>query len=158
MGTISCSQNIKATPAQIWAIISDVTRLPDWAYTEGRIPYPVEGKFGSDQTEGVGTIWIGVSADGQKAIQKITAWEPPSQLTYELEEVENAPAEIDQTNTLRLEPTSEGTKVTWEVHWELKGGFSLTNLITRFTANGAFEEMMVGSLENLQRLAEQEAD
>jgi hypothetical protein len=133
---VTYSQEIEATPDKIWGILADPTRLPDWAYTEGRFPYPVEGKYGSEQTEGVGTIWIGIAADGQVATQKITAWETASQLTYELQETENAPLQMAQTNSFSLEPVS---------------------LLVRFTANGAFEEMMTGSLDNLKTLVEEEA-
>ena len=76
-----------------------LARLPEWAYQDGRFPYPVEGKYGSDQKEGVGTIWIGVSGDGQEATQKITAWEPPKTLSYELQEMENAALQMAQSNT-----------------------------------------------------------
>ena len=40
MGRVSYSETIKASPEQVWAILADVTRLPDWAYTEGRFPLP----------------------------------------------------------------------------------------------------------------------
>ncbi len=156
MGHVTYSDTIKATPEQIWAVLSDVTRLPDWAYTEGRFPYPVEGKYGGDQTEGAGTIWIGVSADGQTATQKITDWQTNSRLTYELQETENAPTQMAQSNTFKLEANGEETQVTWLVDWELTGGFSFSSLLIRFTANGAFEEMMAGSLDNLKHLLAQE--
>jgi uncharacterized protein YndB with AHSA1/START domain len=144
-------------PDQVWAVLTDVVRLPDWAYKEGRFPYPVEGRYGSDQKEGPGTIWIGVSADGQIATQKLVDWEPAKKLAYELQETENAPLQMAQTNTFTLEPVGDHTKVTWTVDWELTGGFSLSALLMRFTANGAFEEMMAGSLENLKQLVEKEA-
>ena len=153
---VTYSQHIAATPEQVWAILAAVTRLPDWAYKEGRFPYPVEGKYGSDQQEGPGAIWIGLSADGQVATQKITAWEPAKHLSYELQETENAPLQMAQANTFNLEATGDGTKVTWVVDWALTGGFSLSKLLVRFTAGGAFEEMMAGSLEILKRLVEQE--
>jgi len=80
MGQISHSKQIEASPEQVWAVLTDVTRLPEWAYKEGRFPYPVEGRYGSDQHEGPGAIWIGVAADGQIATQKITVWEPPKKI------------------------------------------------------------------------------
>ena len=154
MGHISYSEQIEATPEQVWAVISNATRLPEWAYKDGRFPYPVEGKYGSDQTEGVGAIWIGVSADGQEATQRLTAWEPPKTLSYELQAMENAALQMAQSNTFDLEPVDNGTKITWSVDWELTGGFSLSTLLVRFTGNGAFEEMIAGSLENLKALIE----
>lgn len=157
MRYVSYSEKIEATPEQVWAILADVSRLPEWAYTEGRFPYPVEGKYGSDQQQGVGTIWIGLSADGQTAKQQITVWEPPHKLVYELQEMENAPLQMTQTNTFELEPAGDQTQVTWSVAWELSGGFSLSSLLLRFTGNGAFEEMIAGSLQNLKQLAEKEA-
>jgi uncharacterized protein YndB with AHSA1/START domain len=158
MGHVQYSEQIKATPEKIWAVIADVVRLPEWAYKKGRFPYPVEGKYGSDQKEGVGVIWIGVATDGQVARQTITAWEPPRKLVYELQEMEHAPLQMSQTNTLDLEPVGEMTKVTWSVDWKLTSGFSLNSLLIWFTGNGAFEEMIAGSLENLKELIEKEAN
>jgi uncharacterized protein YndB with AHSA1/START domain len=158
MGHISYSQEIKATPTQIWAILSDVTRLPDWSYKDGRYPYPVEGRYGSDQREGAGVIWIGVATDGQVAAQKITTWEPGRKLVYELQATEHAPLKMFQKNMLELEPvSSDTTRVTWSADWKLTGGFSLNSLLIWFTGNSAFEEMIAGSLENLKALVEKEA-
>jgi uncharacterized protein YndB with AHSA1/START domain len=157
MGHVSCSEEIKATPEQVWGVVTDATRLPEWAYKEGRFPYPVEGKYGSEQREGLGTLWVGVSADGQMATQKIIEWEPPRKFAYELQEMANAPLQMAQMNTFELEPAGEMTRVTWSVDWQLTGGFSLSSLLIRFSGNGAFEEMMAGSLENLKKLVEQEA-
>src|SRR5262245_19779254 len=117
MGHVSCTEEIKATPEQVWVVVTDATRLPEWAYKEGRFPYPVEGRYGSEQREGLGTLWVGVSADGQMATQKIVVWEPPRQFAYELQEMANAPLQMAQMNTFELEPAGEVTKVTWRVDW-----------------------------------------
>jgi uncharacterized protein YndB with AHSA1/START domain len=156
MSRVSYFEEVKATPEQVWQVLSDVTRLPDWTYTEGRFPYPVEGKYGGEQKEGPGAIWIGVSSDGQTATQKITMWEPDKKLGYELQEMENAPLQMTQTNTFDLEAIGDHTKVTWTLDWELTGGFSLSKLLIRLTGSGAFEEMIAGSLENLKQLVEEE--
>jgi len=156
MGKVSYAEEIKATPEQVWAVLTDVTRLPDWAFTEGRFPYPVEGRYGSEQREGPGTIWIGVSGDGQTATQKITVWEPPRKLVYELQQMENAALQMAQSNTFNLESLGDGTKIIWTVDWKLIGGWSLNALLIRLTGNGVFEEMIAGSLENLKRIVEAE--
>jgi len=154
---VSYSEEIKATPEQVWAVLTDVTRMPEWAFTEGRYPYPVEGRYGSEQREGPGTLWVGVSADGQTATQKITLWEPPYKLTYELQQMENASLQMAQTNMFELEPSNAGTRVVWTVDWKLIGGWSLNAILIRLTGNGVFEEMIAGSLENLKRVVEGEA-
>ena len=156
MGQVSHSEQIEASPEQVWAALTNVTRLPDWAYKEGRFPYPVEGRYGSEQHEGPGAIWIGVAADGQVATQQITLWEPPKKLGYELVAMEHAPLPMSQSNTFELEPVEQATKITWTVTWELTAGFSLGKLLLRFSASNAFAEMIAGSLENLKALVETE--
>jgi uncharacterized protein YndB with AHSA1/START domain len=156
MGHVTYTEQIEATPEQIWPILTDISRLPDWAYRDGRYPYPVEGKYGSEQREGAGTLWVGVSADGQTATQKITRWEPPTRLVYELQALENAPLEMTQVNTFELSPAGPNTNVTWSIDWSVKGGFSLNALLIRFTGDGNFEEMIAGSLQNLKQLVESE--
>jgi uncharacterized protein YndB with AHSA1/START domain len=157
MGHVSYTEEINATPEQVWAVLTDASRIPEWAYKEGRFPYPVEGKYGTEQREGPGTLWVSNSVDGQTATQKIMVWEPPQKLVYELQEMANAPLQMAQTNTFTLEPVDAKTRVTWEVDWQLTGGFSLNSLLIRFSGNGAFEEMMAGSLENLRQVVEQAA-
>ena len=158
MGNVTYTEEIEAAPEHVWNILTDVTRLPDWAYAEGRYPHPVEGKYGSEQTEGVGTLWIGIAADGQAATQKVTVWDPPKKLAYELLETENAALEMSQANTFEIESIGENKcRVTWNVEWAITSGFSLNSLMVRFGGNGAFEEMMAGSLEKLKALAENEA-
>ena len=66
-------------------------------------------------------------------------------------------AETVPERAFTLELVEEGTQLTWEVDWQLTSGFSLSSLLIRFSGNGAFEEMMEGSLENLKDLVEQEA-
>ncbi|MEW5960950.1 MAG: SRPBCC family protein [Chloroflexota bacterium] len=156
MGRVSCSEFIKAGPAQVWAVLTDVPRLPAWAYREGRFPHLVEAKYGGEQKESVGATWIGVSVDGQTATQKITAWEPARKLAYELQAMEHAALQASQTNTFELQAEGDGTQLTWNVDWQLPRGFSLAALLMRFTANRAFEEMMAGSLGNLKQLIETE--
>jgi uncharacterized protein YndB with AHSA1/START domain len=156
MPQVSHSQTIQASPDQVWAILADVTRLPDWAYTAGRFPHLVEGRYGSEQTTGAGTLWVGLSVDGQTATQQITTWEPAQTLAYTLQATENAPLQISQTNCLTLEPAGDQTHLTWQVDWALTGGFSLGSLLLRFSGNRAFEEMMVGSLEKLKQVVEKE--
>ncbi|NJN94049.1 MAG: hypothetical protein HC875_08110, partial [Anaerolineales bacterium] len=51
---VSYAEEIKATPEQVWTVLTNVTRMPEWAFTEGRYPYPVEGRYGSEQHQGPG--------------------------------------------------------------------------------------------------------
>ena len=41
MGQVTCTETIQAGPDQVWAVLADVTRLPQWAYSEGRFPATV---------------------------------------------------------------------------------------------------------------------
>lgn len=154
MQQITHAQDINATPKQIWAVLVDVTRLPDWAYQNGRVPYPVEGRYGTEQTEGVGTVWVGVTQNGGLATQKVTAWEPYHTLAFELQPSEEAALPLSQINLLQLESLGDKTRVTWRLDWEVETGFSLTSVMLMFAGNSIFEEMIAGSLANLKQLIE----
>ncbi len=154
MGQVTYSETINASPEQVWAVLADVTRLPDWAYKERGQNYPIKGSYGSEQRSGVGTIWVGTSADGQTAIQKVTGWDPPARLSFELQAMENSVQPMSQVSTFELQESNGATVVTWTVDWQLTGGFSLSKILIWFTGNGTFEEMMAGSLENLKRMFE----
>jgi uncharacterized protein YndB with AHSA1/START domain len=149
---VTYSETINASPEQVWAVLSDVTRLPDWAYKERGQNYPLEGKYGGEQHSGVGTLWVGTSADGQTATQKVTVWEPPTRLVLELQTIENSVQPMSQVSTFELEEANGATVVTWTVDWQLTGGFSLSKILIWFTGGGTFEEMMAGSLENLKQM------
>ncbi len=99
---ISASVDVAAPPARVWAVVSDVARMPEWS-PELRRLYPVGGR-----EPRVGMRMIGVNRRGY------VLW--PTTSTVVRLEPERAVAwrtrQSGATWTYELEPTSTGTRLT----------------------------------------------
>lgn len=99
---ISASVDVAAPPERVWAVVSDVTRMPEWS-PELRRLYPVGGR-----EPRVGMRLIGVNRRGY------ALW--PTTSTVVRLEPERAVAwktrQSGATWTYELEPTAVGTRLT----------------------------------------------
>jgi uncharacterized protein YndB with AHSA1/START domain len=99
---ISASVDVAAPPDRVWAVVSDVTRMPEWS-PELRRLYPVGGR-----EPRVGMRLIGVNRRGY------ALW--PTTSTVVRLEPERAVAwktrQSGATWTYELEPTAAGTRLT----------------------------------------------
>jgi len=99
---ISATVDIAASPADVWAVVSDVTRMPEWS-PELRRLYAVGGR-----TPRVGMTLIGINR------RKWVAWPTTSTVTrLEPEQVVAwRTRESGATWTYELAPTADGTRLT----------------------------------------------
>lgn len=100
---ISASVDVAAPPERVWAVVSEVTRMPEWS-PELRRLYPVGGR----REPRVGMRMIGINRRGR------AIW--PTTSTVVRLEPERAVAwkthQSGATWTYELEPTSTGTRLT----------------------------------------------
>jgi hemerythrin-like domain-containing protein len=99
--------DVEATPEQVWAVLSDVRRVPAWSHECRQVTWL------DDVTEGrVGARFKGTNRSGFARWQRpctITGWEPGRRLTFET----RGPLGMDATEwTFELEPHGTGTRLT----------------------------------------------
>ena len=149
-GELSASVTINAAPEQVWAALSDVTRMPSWS------PQVRKTIIRGGGSPGVGTKFVNINRDGWKhwpTSARIVRCDPYTQFAFR----------VDQNRTVwsfTLEEAGGGTRVTQRR--ETPEGISqVSNVMVNVGLGGQkpFTEMMRRGMEQtLQRLkAELEA-
>ena len=127
---VEAEQTARATPEVLWALISDVTRYPEWG------PWSAAGyrQPGDTAPRGPGAVqWLRSARRAYlryvTSIEKILVVEEPRRLAYTVIggiPVRNYHAEITLT------PTAAGTHVRWAATWDatLAGRFVQRGLRT----------------------------
>lgn len=107
---------INATPEQVWRVLADLSRLPQWLTREGPFPYVVK----TERLISAGEMWQADAIDGQKAEYTVSVWDEPQQLGYELTGVEDSvPLNVEQRHQFDLDIDEGGTLVSWRIDWQL---------------------------------------
>lgn len=137
-----------ATPEQVWAIVSDVTRTGEWSHECHTVRW-LDGATG-----GVGARFVGANRNGRFRWSRpctVTVWEPERLLTFQT----RGPRGINDCSewTLLLEPVEGGTRITQTFR-----GISLPLWVDRliwatFPAHRDRNEALRGDLERLAVLA-----
>ncbi len=99
---ISASVDIAADPERVWAVVSDVTRMPEWS-PELRRLYPIGGR-----RVRVGLTMVGINRRGPVAwptTSKVVRLEPQRAVAWRTRE-------SGATWTYELQPTGSGTRLT----------------------------------------------
>ncbi len=146
MTHISRSTSIARPPDAVFALMTDVDRLPAWAATV------VETRDLSHPTLEVGCTFrqtfrvLGHELDSE---WRVTEFDPPRRVTYEASSAEGGRLEMVQT----VRPLEQGSEVTLEIDYELPGGI-LGRIADRVIAERQNEHDAERSLEALKRIAE----
>lgn len=93
--------DLDASPQQVWHVLSDFGALCTWA------PNVDDSGLTGDQTEGVGTTRR-VRAGRVTVTERVTHWEPPRRLSYE---IEGLPMVKSGSNTWTVEQNGSGSRV-----------------------------------------------
>ena len=102
MTTVERSRLVDAAPTEVWKVLSEFGTISSWA------PNVEHSCFLTEGASNVGTtrrVQVGRSA----LIETVVEWEEPHTLSYSLKGL--PPVIRSVTNTWRLEPTEDGTKV-----------------------------------------------
>lgn len=141
---ISASVDIRATPEQVWALVGDPTRMPEWSPQCRRMIVLGRGPVG------VGTRTVNLNRRGPlwwPTRAKIVRYDPPRALAFAI-------AENRTVWSYELEPTAEGTRLT-ESRRTPHGVSAVSNLLTRTVLGGTerFEaELEEGIGQTLDRI------
>lgn len=144
------SEEIAASPEQVWAWIATPEKLPQWLTREGPFIHTIRvvGEM-AEQAR-----WQFTAADGQQTAWRVTTYEPGQQLRLEQETSASLP--VLQWHTLSLDVIEGGTLFSWDVDWEMMLEGRLARMITSWGLGDALEEMMAVSAYNLRNLIESE--
>ena len=94
---------VNATPAEVWAVLTDNERWPEW------FPAAKECRTTSAEAQGVGsTRWI--HFDLFKVNERFVAWEPPRRWAFTILDA-NLPGLVSVVEQALIEPAGDGKTV-----------------------------------------------
>lgn len=146
---IQASIEIDATPDEVWALVSDLTRMPEWS------PQCRKSIVRGKGPVGVGTTTINLNRRGAlvwPTRSKVTEFVPGKRFAFRI--VENG-----TVWSYDLEPTATGTRVTESRHAP-HGVSAVSNTLTKYVLGGTesfeveLEEGMRQTLERIKATAE----
>tara|TARA_B110000014_G_scaffold149674_1_gene104362 strand:- start:86 stop:535 length:450 start_codon:yes stop_codon:yes gene_type:complete len=142
--TVERSRLVEAAPTEVWKVLSKFETISSWA------PNVEHSCFLAEETSGVGTtrrVQVGRSA----LIETVVEWEEPRTLSYSLKGL--PPVIRSVTNTWRLEPTEDGTKVrlTTDIDAGPRPPQKLIARIVGRRLGAASDEMLSGLVAHLGR-------
>ncbi|HVP27682.1 MAG TPA: SRPBCC family protein [Myxococcota bacterium] len=140
MQEIEVERRIGASPARVWSILSDHEGMRSWM----PVREVVRRRPGAPDPNGVGAVRT-IRGMGLVIEERITEFEPPARLVYEL--TEGAPIR-DHRGEVTLAPEDGGTRVRWRVRFRpaVPGTGGLLAFVLR--------RGLAGGLERLARLVE----
>lgn len=102
---IEVSQQVQASPAVVWDVLTDWERQPDWMIDAKAVEVLSADRTGVGVTIRCPTNLLGVTVQD---IMRVTAWEEQRRL-----EIVHLGSIITGTGAFLLAPAAGGTQVTW---------------------------------------------
>ncbi len=131
---------LNVRPEDAWAIISDISRLPEWWIDCQQVA------FLSSIRKGPGVRWRFTVSNGRESIMETTAWY--DRVGFEYTYIDGMPFQSSQ-GILRIQDTPDGTVIQWLFMYEIKGPFrGMRNALLR----RKLENTMADSLQALGHL------
>ncbi len=149
--TVSSSVVVDATPAQVWALVSDPSQTPRWS----------SENTGASTT---GTLGVGDEFDGTNSRRSfrwvtrsvVTASEPDVRFAFRVHAIGIGSPRVETSNAsweYRLEPAADGTRVTETWHDDRRWPDLLARVFDRIATRTSFPQFQQRNLErSLQRL------
>lgn len=145
---ITTTVTVNATPDEVWAVLADNERWPEW------FPAAKECRTTSDAAEGVGaTRWIHV--DVLKVNERFVAWDPPQRWAFTILDA-NLPGFVSMVEQALIEPADEHrTVVTYVVAADLAPYMRPLIPFLRRRIGAMFEKGLPGIEYQVVRLREE---
>lgn len=137
---------IRRAPGDVFATLTDLDRLPEWATTvvETRDVSHPQLQSGCTFRQSFRALGKHVDSDW-----RVTDYQPPERVAY----LATSPSGGRLAMTQTVTPDAAGSKVTFEVDYDLPGGL-LGQAVDRAFVERRNEQEAERSLENLKRLLE----
>ncbi len=145
MAKIKRDIEIQASPESAFEALISWSRLPDWSTV-------TQSHDGADRCSGVGDEFDQKLRIGGVPLQthwRVVEFEPPRSLAYEV----TAMARGRMTLRQQVTPSAEGSRVEFDVDYDLPGGF-LGETLDRVYVERRNEREVEHSLQNLKDLLE----
>ena len=134
--SVQAQGTTKASPGAVWALVSDVTKYPEWG------PWDSSGHEGSPE-RGVGEVRV-LHRGRTTTVEKVLESEKHRRLVYTV--VSGVPARNYRAE-VGLAPVPSGTEVTWSATWDRTvGGWFVQRALCRF-----YPQMMAQLLAAAER-------
>lgn len=145
MAKIRRDIEVRATPEEAFEALIDWSRLSDWSTV-------TISHDGADRGSGVGDEFdqqLRIAGVPLRTHWRVVEFEPPRTLTYEV----TAMAAGRMTLRQEVSPSGEGSRVEFDVDYDLPGGF-LGEALDRVYVERRNEREVEHSLQNLKDLLE----
>jgi uncharacterized protein YndB with AHSA1/START domain len=113
---VEADRTIAAPPAEVWALVSDARRYPEWGpWRSGAYQ-----QAGRDSERGPGAVQVLISerrvyGRRGKSVERILVAEPEQRLVYEV--IGGLPVR-NYRGEVTLAPAGDGTRVHWSADWD----------------------------------------
>lgn len=141
MPTTESQLHIEAPPAQVWALISDMSRMGEWMGPITRVELIPGGRAG------VGVIRQIHAPAGIVMEERFTSWDEGRAYTYEL--VKEPWPLRSYSSWVRLEPEGGGSRLVYGASWELTPGPA--GAAAGVAARAMIRQMQRGALRRARR-------
>jgi len=141
---------VNATPDEVWAVIADNERWPEW------FPAAKQCRTTSAEAQGVGsTRWI--HFDLFKVNERFVAWDPPHRWAFTLLDA-NLPGIISVVEQALIEPAGDGkTVLTYVVAADVAPYIRPLVPVLRWRLGTLFKKGLAGIENQVARLREEAA-
>ncbi len=152
MPKVESTRRIAATPAQVWPLLADAARWPEW------MPGIQGSRVLGERREGVGRrqlLEVGYAGQRGEVELEVTAWEPERRMAW-LHLAERIAGKQqnfakDIRAEITLQPADGGTVVSFQSSWEPVG--MLGRMLGKTLIQSRAGEMVEQAACNLERLA-----
>ena len=140
--TLCVVTHLSASPAVVWAQLTDFARWPEWFFGVRRLDVSPPGG-GPDAERRITLVYGGTHRE------RITRWEPPKAFCLE---VRDPPFFARCWRVaVHLEPSAQSTRLSWEMEYEMRMG-ALGRAIDRVAVAPVLRLILQVSLRRLRSL------
>ena len=142
---IEMMDEIKATPEQVWTLLSDAKRYPEWvAFTDRMLETP-EGAMGVGSTY---REYGGVPPYKSESAWRVTEFDAPRRQVHV-----GADKQMQSTLTLELTPAGEGTQMRQQIDLQPRGPMlPLSKIMWPLLMRGRSQRVMESTFANAKRI------